>query len=84
MPNQITNPTAIRTEAMNFDPKNKSETRLKWTNKQIKYFDVNRRSYRLGWLKKMKANIQSNKRKIKRALFVWNNRVSRNFLKLIY
>ncbi|KAJ6934378.1 hypothetical protein NC651_009425 [Populus alba x Populus x berolinensis] len=23
----------------------------------------------------MKANIQSNKRKIKRALFVWNNRV---------
>ena len=25
MPNQITNPTAIRTEAMNFDPKHKSE-----------------------------------------------------------
>jgi len=48
MPNQITNPTAIKTEAMNFDPKNKSETRLEWTNKQIKYFDVNRRSYRLG------------------------------------
>jgi hypothetical protein len=34
------------------------KTWLEWTDKQIKYFDVNRRSYLLGWLKKMKAKIK--------------------------